>query len=317
MPNDQCDAALSGIACMNKRNVSASVRARLLVRARAERLDFSRVLTRYALERFLYRLGISKHADNFFLKGALLFDLWFDVPLRPTRDIDLLGFGLAEAPHLVAAMEDLCLLEVDDGVHFDENSLQSREIRKEANYAGIRVSLSAYIGQARCSIQIDVGYGDVVTPGPELVEYPVMLKGFPAPRLRAYPKYTVVAEKLESMLSLGMANSRMKDYFDLWVLSKHGDFDGEQLKCAIAATLLRRETQLPVSIPIALTDEFSADSQKNQQWQAFLTKNQLNPNPLARVVEELRLFVMPLLDALNTDQKFNQRWHADDGWKKS
>ena len=203
------------------RNVAASVRTKLLNKARAEKRDFTLVLTRYALERLLYRLSISRHADHFLLKGALLFDLWFDVPMRPTRDIDLLGFGLAEEPYLTEAFTELCALDIDDGIHFDAQSIRAEEIRKEANYAGIRVTLLGWIDGARCPIQVDVGYGDAVTPEPEAVEYPVMLDEFPAPKLRAYPRYTVVAEKLEALITLGVANSRMKDYFDLWVLAGH------------------------------------------------------------------------------------------------
>ena len=194
---------------MRERNTAASVRARLLKKAQADGLDFSLALTRYALERLLYRLGISSHRDNFLLKGALLFDLWFDVPLRPTRDIDLLGFGLVELTHLTAIFEELCELTVDDGVRFDATTIQAQEIRKDANYAGIRLTLLAWIDGAKCSIQVDVGYGDAVTPAPEMADYPVMLEEFPAPRLRVYPRYTVVAEKIEAIISLGMANSRM------------------------------------------------------------------------------------------------------------
>jgi len=233
------------------RNVAASVRAKLLNKARAEKRDFTLVLTRYALERLLYRLSISTHADHFLLKGALLFDLWFDVPLRPTRDMDLLGFGLAEEPYLIAAFTELCALDVDDGIRFDAQSIRAEEIRKEANYAGIRVTLLGWVDGARCPVQVEVGYGDAVTPGPEAVEYPVILDEFPAPKLRVYPRYTVVAEKLEALISLGVANSRMKDYFDLWVLARHSDFEGEVLREAIGATLSRRGTDIPTDVPSA------------------------------------------------------------------
>lgn len=204
---------------MTSRNRAASVRARLLNKARADGVDFQLLLTRYGLERLLYRLSVSRERDNFLLKGALLFDLWFDVPLRPTRDIDLLGFGLAEIPLLVAAFEGMCAIEVDDGMVFDAASIRADEIRKEANYAGIRLTLTGMIDGARCPVQVDVGYGDAVTPAPESARYPVMFGDMPAPTLRVYPRYTVVAEKLEAIISLGMANSRMKDFFDLWVTS--------------------------------------------------------------------------------------------------
>lgn len=296
---------------MNRRNAAASVRARLLNKARADKRDFTLVLTRYALERLLYRLSISTHADHFLLKGALLFDLWFDVPLRPTRDMDLLGFGLAEEPHLIAAFTDLCALDVDDGISFDAQSIRAEEIRKEANYAGIRVTLLAWIDGARCPVQIDVGYGDAVTPGPEAVEYPVMLDEFPAPKLRVYPRCTVVAEKLEALISLGVANSRMKDYFDLWVLAKHSDFDGEVLREAIGATLSRRGTDIPTDVPFGLTKAFATDAQKQMQWQGFLRKNRLEALTLEQVVADLRDFLMPPLSALALRGEFGGTWKRE------
>lgn len=200
---------------MNERNVAASVRARLLNRARETKQDFNLVLTRYAIERLLYRISISKHADQFLLKGALLFDLWFDIPHRPTRDADFLGFGSAELPHIEAVFKEICTIETFDGVTFQPDTVHAAEIRKEANYAGVRVMLLGVIDGARCQIQIDIGFGDAVTPGPEDVEYPVMLAEFAAPKLRVYPRYTVVAEKFEALSSLGIANSRMKDYISI------------------------------------------------------------------------------------------------------
>ncbi|MDP1607467.1 MAG: nucleotidyl transferase AbiEii/AbiGii toxin family protein [Rhodocyclaceae bacterium] len=299
------------------RNIAASVRAKLLNKARAENRDFTLVLTRYALERLLYRLSISEHAEHFLLKGALLFDLWFDVPLRPTRDMDLLGFGLAEEPHLIAAFSDLCALEVEDGIRFDAQSIRAGEIRKESNYAGIRVTLLGWIDGARCPIQVDVGYGDAVTPAAEAVEYPVMLDEFPAPKLRVYPRYTVVAEKLEAMITLGVANSRMKDYFDLWVLAKHSDFDGEVLRQAIGATLSRRGTDAPPDVPFGLTDTFASDAQKQMQWQGFLKKNRLEALSLGQVVLDLREFLMPPLTAVAPDTSLGKSWKREIGWQET
>jgi predicted nucleotidyltransferase component of viral defense system len=244
------------------RNVAASVRARLQNVSKAQGVDFQRVLTRYALERLLYRLSVSAHKDHFSLKGALLFDLWFDVPLRPTRDIDLLGFGLAEMPHLVAAFKDICAVAVDDGIDFDARPIVADETRKEANYTGIRLSLMDTLAGARCPFQIDVGYGDAVTPAPEAAEYPVLLGDMPAPQLRVYPRYTVVAEKLDAIISLGMANSRMKDYFDLWVLFRDSPLDKRTLSQAIVATIQRRGTIKPQGMPIGLSESFVNDVQK-------------------------------------------------------
>lgn len=273
---------------MTERNTSASVRARLLNKAKKDGVDFQLLLTRFALERLLYRLSISAEKDHFLLKGALLFDLWYDVPLRPTRDIDLLGFGLAEIPHLITVFEDLCNLMVADGIFFDGKSIKAEEIRKEANYSGIRVTLVGLIDGARCPIQVDVGYGDAVTPAPESARYPVMFDDMPAPHLRVYPRYTVVAEKLEAIISLGMANSRMKDYFDLWVILRDAQLDLATLEQAVFATLNRRGTINPKIIPIGLSEQFSADGQKNMQWNAFVKRNKLNADTLSATVKYLR-----------------------------
>lgn len=224
---------------MNAPNVGASVRARLLNRARETQQEFNLILTRYAIERLLYRISISPYADHFLLKGALLFDLWFDVPHRPTRDADFLGFGPSEISRIEAVFKELCAMEEADGVVFQSESVRASEIRKEANYNGIRVIMIGLIDGARCHLQIDIGYGDAVTPAPEEVDYLVILDGFASPKLRVYPRYTVVAEKFEALTSLGMANSRMKDYFDLWVLSKQSDFQGDTLRQAVHATFDR------------------------------------------------------------------------------
>lgn len=296
---------------MSERNVAASVRAKLLNKARVEKQDFTMMLTRYALERLLYRLSISTHANHFLLKGALLFDLWFDMPLRPTRDIDLLGFGLAEEPHLINAFTELCGIGVNDGIRFDAKSIRVKEIRKEANYAGIRVTLLGWVDGARCPVQVDIGYGDAVTPGPEAVEYPVILDEFPAPKLRGYPRYTVVAEKLEALIYLGIANSRMKDYFDLWVLAKHSYFEGDVLHKAIGATLSRRGTEIPKDVPFGLTETFANDAQKQMQWQGFLKRNQLEAVTLDQVAAKLREFLMPPLRALAKGQGFDGTWNSE------
>ena len=276
-------------------NLESSIQARLLNYSRVNKREYGQVLTMFALERLLYRLSQSKHSENFLLKGALLFDLWFDVPLRPTRDIDLLGFGLAELPHVVGVFEDLCRLQVADGMDYKTESIQADEIRKQANYAGIRVSLLALLGNSRISIQVDIGYGDAVTPAPEEALYPVLLDDLPAPKLRVYPMYTVVAEKFETLVSLGIANTRMKDYFDLWVLHQQGKFDDELLRTAIAETFLRRGKPLPKGVPVGLSDEFSGDVQKQRQWLVFLKKNQLAQLDLGVLIVGLRAWLMPLI----------------------
>jgi hypothetical protein len=300
---------------MNQRNVAASVRTRLLNKARAEKLDFNLVLTRYALERILYRLSISEQRDQFLLKGALLFDLWFDIPHRPTHDADLLGFGLAEVPHLMEAFREISRIECkNDGIVFQHETVRATEIRKEANYAGVRITLTGLLDSARCHVQIDIGFGDAVVPGPENARYPVILDDMPPPHLSVYPRYTVVAEKLQTIASLGILNTRMKDYFDLWILSKQSDFDGAILAKAISATFERRGTGISSAMPFGLTDAFAEDEKKIQQWQAFQRKNALEAMPLKTIVEDLQLFLQPVLSAISIDEQLTQSWHPGAGW---
>lgn len=297
------------------RNLAASVRARLLNKARASGVDFNLLLTRYALERMLFRLSASGLRSQFLLKGALLFDLWFDEPHRPTHDADLLGFGSSEIPHLEQVFREVSQMACEDGIVFLADTVKAAEIRKEANYAGVRLTLVGLLDGARCPVQIDVGFGDSVVPGPEEAEYPAILDDMPKAQLRVYPRETVVAEKLEAMASLGMLNTRLKDYFDLWVLARHSDFDGSVLGRAIAATFERRGTALPTGLPLGLSDEFASDTQKTRQWQAFLRKNDLQALPLAEVIAALRLFLQPVLAALAAGEPFRSQWWAGAAWE--
>lgn len=270
------------------RNRAASIRARLKNVADARGQDYNLVLTHYGLERLLYRLSISEHAERFLLKGALLFSLWYDIPHRPTRDVDLLGFGNADIEPMVEVFRSLCRVDVDDGILFDAARVEGSEIRKDAGYAGIRIELKATLDGARLTLQVDIGFGDAVTPIPVTVLYPVLLDDLPRPELRAYPKYTVVAEKFHVLCTLGLANSRMKDYFDLWVLLRDGDLDAAELKRAVTATFERRTTSLPTTLPVGLSDEFMRDAGKQTQWRAFLKRNRLDALALDDVIDVLR-----------------------------
>lgn len=270
------------------RNIAASVRARLKQYADAKKQDFNLTLTHYGLERLLYRLSISPHAPNYLLKGALLFSLWYDQPQRPTRDADLLGLGPDDVESAVNAFREICQIAVEDGISFDAASVQGAVIRKEAGYGGVRIDLRATLDSARIALQVDIGFGDAVTPAAQVVTYPVLLDDLPAPQLRSYPKYTVVAEKFHAICLLGMANTRMKDYFDLWVLMTEGKLDPTELRRAIAATFERRKLAMPSSLPTGLSDSFSGDTIKQTQWTAFLKKNRLEAMDLASVVPRLR-----------------------------
>lgn len=270
-------------------NVAASVRARLLSVAKAQGVDFNQVLVRFALERILYRLSQSEHADHFLLKGALLFTLWYDMPHRTTRDADLLGFGASDLESVTQTFRDIASVAVDDGIVFDPASVAAEEIRKDAGYAGARIFISGELARARCKTQIDIGFGDAVTPGPVDATYPVLLADLPAPRLRTYPVYTVVAEKLHAIALLGMTNSRLKDYLDLSVLLDREALDTDLLAQAIKATFERRGMAVPAGLPVGLTDEFAHDPSRQALWQAFIKKNELALEPLPTIVDRLRV----------------------------
>jgi hypothetical protein len=269
-------------------NRAASIRARLKQHTDTSKQDFNLTLTRYGLERLLYRLSVSEHAQNFLLKGALLFQLWYGQRHRPTRDADLLGFGPDDVPTMVGVFRSVCRIEVDDGIVFDPESVAGTEIRKDGAYGGARIDLRATLDGARLTLQIDIGFGDAVTPAAEAITYPTLLADVPAPALRAYPKATAVAEKLHAVSILGMTNTRMKDFFDLWVLLHDTTLDDAQLRRAIEATFARRQTAMPATLPIGLGEAFAADVTKQVQWNAFLRKNKLDAMDLAEVVRYVR-----------------------------
>jgi predicted nucleotidyltransferase component of viral defense system len=288
-----------------KKDLAASIRARLLNLAKQEGSDFSNVLVRFALERFLYRLSQSPYSDQFLLKGALLFTLWYDMPHRPTRDVDLLGFGRSDLAGVESTFREIVSIDVEDGIVFDPDSVQVNEIRKEAGYGGARVIVSAELAGARSKTQIDIGFGDAVTPAPVGRSFPVMLSDLPAPELKTYPLYSVIAEKLHAITVLGMTNSRVKDYFDLFVLLERDSFNDEILSDALVATFNRRETEVPNNIPAGLTTEFSGDSTRRALWNAFLRKNDLNELSLDLVTETIARRILPAwLRALEIQSKF-------------
>jgi len=277
-----------------KANLAASIRQRLLNRARQEQETFDAVLNRFGRERLLYRIGISEYRDQFLLKGAMLFALWYDMPHRPTRDMDLLGFGAGELFVLERVFREITQQLVEDGLRFSE-TVKADEIRKEANYAGARVTLLATLEQARIPLQVDIGFGDLVTPAPEQIDYPVLLEDLNPPRLGAYPVYTVIAEKLQAIVSLGMVNSRLKDYFDLQVLLEREQLDELVLAEAVRRTFAVRSTPLPQQVPMGLSSEFGDDLGKQNQWRAFLRRNEVAEVPLPQVVALIREALMPRL----------------------
>lgn len=277
------------------KNLAASVRARLLNLAKTEGSDFNGVLVRYALERLLYRLSQSAHADRFLLKGAMLFALWYDMPHRPTRDMDLLGFGSSERDAIGQSFRDMAAVAVADGIVFDPDSVSVQEIRKEAGYAGARVNITGELAGARCRVQVDIGFGDAVTPGPVRAVYPVLIADFPAPALQTYPVYTVVAEKLHAIALLGMSNTRLKDYLDLSIILEREGLAPDILAGAIAATFRRRAMTVPAQLPTGLSAEFANDASRQALWRAFLKKNLLAAAPLPELVALLGAALEPVL----------------------
>lgn len=270
--------------------LAQSIHDRLLRRARQQGEDFNRLLTRYAIERFLYRLSQTSAGSRFCLKGALLFELWFHSSCRPTADADFLGLRPMDADDLARHLRDACRMESADGMAFDPASVQIEEIREDSRYGGLRAKVRGTLGTARCLVLLDVGFGDAVTPGSEEILFPVLLDDLPAPRMNIYPRATVAAEKLEAIVHLGMANTRMKDYYDLRALAVEGELDTPMLGQAIAATFRRRGTTVPRETPLGLDREFAEDPAKQKQWAAFLQKNRLEAPSLPAVVAEIRIF---------------------------
>lgn len=297
------------------KNLPASVRQRLANKAQETGRPFQEVLQYFAMERFLYRLSRSPHADKFVLKGALMFTAWGGLSSRPTKDIDLLARMDNTVEAVESVMREVCGQEVEaDGLVFDTESVAGEAIKEDADYPGVRVTFLVTLLNGRLSMQIDMGFGDVVTPSAAMTGYPALLD-FPAPLMLGYPRETVVAEKFEAMTKLGLLNSRMKDFYDLWVLCQQFDFDGVTLATAIRRTFTHRKTAV-VAHPTALTPTFGGDATKQTQWQGFLRKTRLNdlPTSLQSVIDELVLFLVPVAEAVKTGSTFNQVWTAPGPW---
>ncbi len=297
-------------------DLPASVRQRLLNLSRDRGEDFNFVLTRYAVERLLYRITRSEYASQFILKGASLIAVWTGRGLRPTRDVDLLGFGDFSKERITKIFQQICRVDVEpDGLQFDPESIGIASIREGRAYEGQRVRLLANLGNARITVQIDIGFGNAVTPEAKEITYPTLLD-FPAPRILAYPPESVVAEKLEALVSLGMANTRMKDFYDLRLIARSFPFEGLTLVKAIQATFNRRKTDIPSTTPTTLSDEFASDEDKRKQWTAFLTRSRLEKPDvsLAEVIEELRLFLIPPLKAAASGTVLPRSWVAGGPW---
>lgn len=298
------------------KNIAVSVRDRLTARARDRRENAQLLMTRYAIERLLYRLSLSPHRERFILKGAMLFSLWSAAPYRATSDLDLLGFG-DNAPEPLAAVfrEIFTVPIVDDGVTFRPETLRAAPARVEDEYAGVRIDFVAELAGARLPVHVDIGFGDTITPAAIDIVYPSLLDQ-PAARLRAYSPETVVAEKFQAMVALGMFNTRLKDFYDLWAIADAFDFEGAVLARAIEATFDRRRTPPPAETPAALTPAYAAE--KAGQWTAFLRRTELAtaPDPFPVIQSRIAEFVMPPTLALVRGLVFDAAWRRGGTWKK-
>lgn len=297
-------------------DLAASVRQRLLNRAHERGEDFQLVLTWYGIERLLYRLAQSPHAESFVLKGALLFALWSGESHRPTRDLDLLGFGDPRVARVEQIFREVCRVPCQDGLAFDPASVEGEEIRGADEYDGVRIRLDGHLAEARIRLQVDIGFGDAVVPAPELIDYPALLD-LPAPCLHAYPREVVVAEKFQALVSLGIANTRMKDFYDLWTLACRFAFEGSRLASAITATFARRKTPIVQGPPLALTSDFYGEAAKQMQWRAFLRKGAVNQEvELEAVIALIRSFLMPPSTAARTGEGFTHVWLPGGPWQR-
>lgn len=300
-----------------RRNVAASVHARLRAKRRTRGDDFDLILRRYAGERFLYRLGQSPHRDRFVLKGAMLFALWGGMAFRPTRDLDFTGFGSRDAKTMLACFREICALSVeDDGVVFDAGTLTVEPIRDDVEYGGLRVQLRGKLGTADIAMKIDVGFGDAIEPPPTEVHYPTLLD-FPAPQIRAYPREAVVAEKLHIIHRFGETNTRLKDYYDLHVLARQFPFEGQRLARAIAATFARRGSAIEPRQLAGLAQRFFSDMDRLARWQSYLSKNFLSgaPPDFEAVGELLRSFLDPPRRAVAAGDTFSSAWQPGGPWQ--
>jgi len=296
--------------------VVASVLARLRNKAASQGLTFNQVLQFYAMERFLDRLSRSPHVNGVLLKGALLLKTVGIPHARPTMDIDLLRQGKADAESLIELVRDCAAIKINsDAVDFDPASVKAEEITKDGTYQGTRVLIKGRMGNVRLNVQIDFGVGDVVLPGPRVIEYPTLLDA-PAIRLRAYPVEAAVAEKFHAMVELDTANSRMKDFYDIWIYSRHLEFDGSTLARAIAATFKHRGTDLPAELPTGLSSAYFEAQEHVTQWRAFVRRigEPDLADAFARLVGEIGAFLMPPTTAAVHGQRFARRWQVGGPW---
>jgi hypothetical protein len=301
---------------VNIKNTAASAHQRLLNKAKESSRPFNELLQHFAIERFIYRLSKSPHADRFILKGALMFSVWSGPGSRPTMDIDLLGKIDNNLEMIVAAIKDACEMDVEaDGMSFNAETVTAARITEDAEYEGVRVRVQGGLGNARVSLQIDIGFGDVIVPGPIKVAYPALLD-FPAPEVNGYTMESTISEKFQAMVKLGALNSRMKDFHDIWMLSRTFDFRGEMLAKAVEKTFENRNTPIPIA-PTVFGPSFVKEGDKQVQWRGFMRKAKLAdaPESFEDVVAAVKMFLEPLVASLAERRAFRSLWKAPGPWR--
>jgi predicted nucleotidyltransferase component of viral defense system len=273
-------------------NIPTSVKDRLLNVARKEGRSFDVLLVRFALERLLYRLSISEHRDRFVLKGGMLVTVWIDDDNRVTRDADFLGHGNADPDQLIVDFRQIMEIKADDGIVFDVEALSAGVIREEMEYGGVRLKTAAYLERTRIPVTIDIGFGDAMADATHRLDYPTLLD-LPVPQVRSYPPASVIAEKFQAMVALGVLNGRMKDYHDLWAIPRAIAITSDDLDAAILATFKRRGTEIPQTRPPGLSPGMSGDEAKQRQWRAYAASLELEGLSLEAIIESVWDLVGP------------------------
>jgi hypothetical protein len=297
-------------------NPAASIRERLLAHAKAHGDDYQRVLTRYAIERLLSRLGQTEATETYVLKGAMLFVTWPEHVFRPTGDLDLLARGNSDPADVAELFARICRIQIpDDGIVFNPKTLRVDAVREADKYQGVSIRLDGELAGAIIPVQVDIGFGDHVYPPPERRMFPSLLPDLPGANLLMYPPETVVAEKFEAMIRFGEANSRAKDFHDIWVITRTFPFELSGLVEAVGGTLRRRETPIPTDIPVGLTNAFAAIVQTRGLWSGFLRRNPptLEPPPFPELLAELRQFFSPVISGLRTPEAAHGQWNPHTG----
>lgn len=299
------------------KNIEASVRERLQNKAKETNRPFAELLQYYGMERFLYRFSQSKYAEKSILKGALMFTVWQVPERRITMDIDFLAQYDNQVAKIEEVIKEVCQAKVvPDGLVFDPMTVAGQKIKEDADYEGVRVRFRGFLERARIPMQIDVGFGDAIYPKPKAIDYPTILD-FPKPLLKGYPAESVVSEKFEAMVKLGLLNSRMKDFYDLWLMTGRFDFDGPKLTEALQRTFSHRKTELPEKPPVFAEEIYDETSDRQTLWKAFLGKNQIvhAPEKLKDTAMVIEKFVAGPIKAIHVKSEFDSKWKAPGPWK--